>query len=160
MRLLLLLGWCLGWAGMAHAQAPPPAYKLVGNELWLPVPISFRPGTAELMAASEPALLHIKQYLDAKTYISLLRVEGHVAGSAAAQPLSEKRAAAVAAWLVAHGVDCHRLLPVGFGSTKPLAADAEANTRLVVANAALRGHLIGGVPADGGGKVAGDPCQP
>jgi len=26
-------------------------------------------------------------------------------------------------------------------------------------NAALRGKPIGGMPVDGGGKVAGDPCK-
>ena len=162
MRNLLITGlFVLVALGQSRAQAPAPTFQLSGNVLTLPSAVSFRPGTAELLPASEPALQHIHQYLEAKSYISHLRLEGHVADAATGQALSEKRAAAVAGWLVAHGVDCRRLLPVGFGSSKPVAAGAaEANTRLEVVNVALRGHLIGGLPADGGGKLAGDPCQP
>jgi len=32
------------------------------------------------------------------------------------------------------------------------------NRRVTFVPAELRGRLIGGLPADGGGKVAGDPC--
>ena len=74
-----------------------------------------------------------------------------------AQPLSEKRAAYVGRWLVAHGVDVKRLIAVGFGSTKPLESDETpaakaANARIEFHPAALRGKLIGGAPADGGGR--------
>lgn len=69
----------------------------------LPTPLAFKPGTAELTPASEPALQHIKQYLAAKSYISLLRLEGHMAdGVPGGQVLSEQRGRAVAAWLVSH----------------------------------------------------------
>ena len=66
--------------------------------------------------------------------------------------------------LVSLGVDCKRLVPVGFGGTKPVAEnttpDGKAqNRRITFVAAALRGVLIGGMPADGGGKVAGDPCE-
>ena len=37
---------------------------------------------------------------------------------AAAQALLEARAMAVARWLVTQGIDCHRLIPVGFGHTR------------------------------------------
>jgi hypothetical protein len=49
-------------------------------------------------------------------------------------------------------------------TTKPV-ADAStpegraANVRIDAINAALRGRLIGGMPADGGGQLAGDPCR-
>ena len=162
MRNLLVAGLLvLGAPGRSWAQAPAPTFQLSGNVLTLPAPLSFRAGTAELLPASEPALQYIRQYLEAKTYISQLRIEGHAPEGAAGQALSEKRALAVAGWLVAHGVDCQRLLPVGFGGSKPVAAGAaEANTRVEVVNVALRGHLIGGLPADGGGRVAGDACHP
>jgi OOP family OmpA-OmpF porin len=96
--------------------------------------------------------------------VSLVRIEGH----APEQALSEARALTVARWLVAHGVAhgvaCERLVPIGFGPTKPV-ADASthegraANVRIDAINAALRGRLIGGMPADGGGQLAGDPCR-
>jgi hypothetical protein len=55
-------------------------------------------------------------------------------------------------------------IAVGFGSTKPVADDSNAegkakNQRIVVAPAALRGILIGGMPADGNGKPAGNVCK-
>jgi len=159
-RLLLSGGLWLGVVLSGQAQTSPPTFQLSSNALVLPAPISFRPGTAELASGSEAALQHIKAYLEAKTYISLLRIEGHVAEGGSSQVLSASRSKVVVAWLVAHGVDCQRLLPVGFGNTKPVTESGPTNTRIEVVNAALRGHAIGGLPIDGGGQVAGDPCKP
>ena len=72
------------------------------------------------------ALEILKQYLTDKSYISLLRVEGHTdntGNTAAAQALTEKRALAVCKKLIEMGVDCKRLIAVGFGDTKPVAAN-------------------------------------
>ena len=75
-----------------------------------------------------------------------------------------KTAAAVAAWLVAKGTDCKRLIPVGFGETKPLVTpekddvDKATNRRVSFVNAHINNKPIMGMPADGGGQVAGDPC--
>lgn len=140
--------------------AAPPVrrtYELDGNRLILPGPIVFAAGSADLDPASDPALEHAQAYLTDKDYISTLRVEGH----ADDQTLSERRAVAVARWLVAHGVDCKRLIAVGFGPNKPI-ADAGTpegraqNTRVELQNAALRGSPIAGAPLDGGGRVPGD----
>jgi len=119
-------------------------------------------------AAAEPIDVHFKDaavvasdaVLDAavknlRESVTLLRVENH----GDAQALTEARALAVAKALVKRGVDCHRLIAVGFGTTKPISNDAAQNRRTELIPAALRGHLIGGMPADGGGKVAGDPCK-
>lgn len=143
------------------------AFKLEGNQLVLPGEIVFKAGTAELdEAASKAALQHIKEYLMEKTYITTLRVEGHVSSGnteSADQKLSEARALAVGRWLAKEGVDCKRLIAVGFGRTKPVADNSTSegkakNTRITVVNAALRGRAIGGLPLDGGGQVAGDVC--
>jgi OOP family OmpA-OmpF porin len=66
---------------------------------------------------------------------------------------------------VALGVDCKRLLPVGFGSGKPLSDNPTPegkaqNRRVTFINAALEGKPIGGMPVDGGGTAAGNPCKP
>jgi OOP family OmpA-OmpF porin len=71
---------------------------------------------------------------------------------------------AICRWLVSNGIDCKRLIAVGFGSMKPIedsrTPEGKAkNRRMVFELAALRGHLIGGADADGGGKVAGDLCK-
>jgi len=150
----------------ARAQQPAPSFELDGSQLKLPSPVAFETGTDKLAASSTPALEHVKAYLEAKSYVTLMRIESHTSsdGAAAAnQALSEKRALAAARWLVAHGVDCKRLLPVGFGANKPVADGSTPegkaqNTRTVFVNAELRGRAIGGMPVDGGGKVAGDPC--
>lgn len=142
-------------------------YKLNGNEVVTSTSISFKTGTATITAESEAALQTIKKYLDDKTYISLLRVEGHTDNSGDAarnQSLSERRAQAVCTALVKMGVDCKRLIAVGFGGSKPVAANDSpegkaANNRITFVNAALRGHAIGGMPVDGGGRLAGEICN-
>lgn len=143
------------------AEAPasaPVSYRLDGNRLELPGPIVFS-GDA-LDPASDPALEHARGYLAAKDYITVMRIEGHATDQAG----SERRAMAVGRWLVAHGVDCKRLLPVGFGPNKPIASDSTPegraqNLRIELHNAELRGRAIGGMPLDGGGRVAGDLCR-
>ena len=139
--------------------AAPVAYRLDGNRLELPGPITF--SSAQLDPASDPALEHARGYMAAKDAITLLRIEGH----ADDQALSERRALEVGRWLVAHGIDCKRLLAVGFGPTKPV-ADASTpegkarNTRIELQNAAMRGRPIGGLSLEGGGQVASaDLCQ-
>lgn len=165
-----LLPLALGTAFLSplpvHADlAPPPAarttFEIENNALKVPSPLAFETGSAKLKPESDAALQHVKAYLTEKSYITLMRIEGHIAAGgdeAANQTLSEQRAKAAAEWLVSHGVDCKRLLPVGFGSNKPVAANDSpegraANTRLVFANAALRDRAIGGMPTDGGGRV-------
>lgn len=152
---------------LAPAVALAQDFKLDGNKLVLPGPVVYETGSDKLKPESEAVLEHVKKYLDAKSYISLMRIEVHTdnTGSEAYnQTLSEKRAMVVARFLVGKGVDCNRLIAVGFGGTKPVASndtpDGKAqNRRTEFANAALRGKAIGGNPVDGGGKVAGDPCK-
>lgn len=131
--------------------------------LVLEEPVFFSPGTADLKKESEAVLLKVKDFLVQKDYITLLRIEGHITSTTNNQTISEQRAMAVAKWLIRNGVDCKRLLPVGFGETKlivlPDSPEKEKNTRIVFAMSALRGKPIGGMPVDGGGKVAGDPCR-
>ena len=143
-------------------------YAIENNELKLSDPVRFADGSDKLSLESGRALAAVKDFLNEKTYITLLRIEGHTdAGGDAAtdsRQLGERRALVVARWLVDEGVDCKRVLPVGLGGTKPIAPNDTAenrrkNQRLAFAFASLRGRLIGGMPADGGGKVAGDPCR-
>ena len=64
---------------------------------------------------------------------------------------------------MALGIDCKRLMPVGFGATKPVAKNdtpegKASNIRITLVNAALNGKLIGGLPANGGGVISIDLC--
>jgi len=138
-------------------------YKISGNEVVIAKAVSFETGSAKLTPESDEALTIVKQYLDDKSYISRLRIEGHLATDGS-QQLSEQRALAVCKRLVELGVDCKRLIAVGFGNTKPVADNGtpegrSQNTRISFINVALRGHLIGGMPEDGGGHMAGDICE-
>ena len=137
-------------------------FKMNQNELVLPAPIVFEAGTAKIKSESEPSLEHIKAYLEAKTYVSLIRIESHTDNSGSEsdnQKLSASRAKAIYDWLVNKGVDCKRLIAVGFGSTKPIAANntpegRAQNRRTSIHMTELRNRAIGGMPVDGGGQVA------
>lgn len=142
-------------------------FQIEGGKLVLPGAISFEAGSDKLKDESEKSLWIIVDFLEAKKDITLLRIEGHTDNSAKpdiSQELSEKRAMSVVRWLVSQGVDCKRLVAVGFGSNKPVAGNdtpqgRSENQRIEARMAGMRGRLIGGLPADGGGKVAGDPCE-
>lgn len=146
----------------AGAARPPVAttFELDGSRVVLPAPITFETGSASPDEGASAGLYYLLDYLAAKESVTLVRIEGHGPD----QALSEARALMVARWLVANGASCSRLIPVGFGDTKPIADAATpegraANARIEAINAGLRGRLIGGLPADGGGLAAGDPCS-
>lgn len=157
----------IGFLAISFLKINAQDFKIEGGQLILPSAIVFETGSDKIKPESDAALNHIKQFLDAKTYITLLRIEGHSDNSnnaATNQLLTEKRALAVVKWLVAKGIDCKRLIAVGFGDTKPVAVNSTPegkaqNRRMEVRMAMLRGKAIGGMPVDGGGKVAGDACQ-
>ena len=100
------------------------SFDLENNALKLPGPIYYETGHDKIKAESDPALAYVKAFLDAKPYITLLRIEVHSDSQGSDdynQILSEKRALSVARALVGRGIDCKRLIPVGFGETKPIA---------------------------------------
>lgn len=124
--------------------------------------VTFKPGTAEMEPGSEKMLERLRKYLADKPEVTLMRIEAHVeeSDSATNQKLSEARALAVVHWLVGAGIDCKRLIAAGFGDSKPvMALSDKRNTRINYINVAMSGKPIGSRPADGGGKIAGDPCR-
>ncbi len=141
--------------------------KIEQGKLALDKVVSFKTGSADLTDEGKEALIQVKDFLTAKDYITTLRVEGHSANDGAEetnQLLTEKRSLVVCKWLIENGIDCKRLIAVGFGSTKPIADNSTPigkaeNRRMEFVMAALRGKAIGGMPLDGGGKVAGDLCN-
>jgi OOP family OmpA-OmpF porin len=133
-------------------------FKVEGGQLKLPGPVVFETGSDKLKPESDPVLEVVSEYLKAKPDLTLLRIEGHTdndGADAANQTLSEKRALSVAHWLVAKGTDCKRLMPVGFGESKPIAGTKDKQTeeekaqnrRTAFVNAAIKGKPIGGMPS-------------
>ena len=161
----------------APPEAPKPVeqpkpitkteFKQENGHLAIPGPVLFETGKAVLKPESDAVLDVVKQYLEAKPDITLLRIEGHtdnVGIAADNMKLSQDRSMAVAHWLVGKGIACKRLIAVGFGDTKPIADNKtpegrESNRRTWFVNAELKGKAIGGAPVDGGGKNAGDTCK-
>ena len=162
-KLLFVLTLLLGLSvGKAHAQD----FKIENGALVVNYPILFETGSAVLKPESDSALNYIKHYLDEKTYITLMRIEGHYSFSdeTTNRKLSQERAMSVCRWLVGKGISCTRLIAVGFGSSKPNVDNSTPdgkmqNSRIECKNAALRGRPIGGMPVEGGGEVAGDVCK-
>ena len=155
-------------------EKPRPRLKLnfnmKGEQLMLPGPVVFETGSDVLKPESGEVLNIVFEYLKQTPRVTLLRIEGHTDmddDDVKNMTLSQKRAMSVARFLVAKGTDCKRLLPVGFGETRPIAGTREKQTedekaqnrRTAFVNAEIEHKLIGGVPADAGGTSAGDPCK-
>jgi OmpA-OmpF porin, OOP family len=93
--------------------------------------IHFETGKAAIEPGSADSLNQVLNLLQQNPDLKL-RVEGHTdnQGNAAAnQALSEKRAQAVVAWLVAHGTEAPRLNAQGFGPSKPVADNSTDDGR-------------------------------
>ena len=90
--------------------------------------LHFAPNSDQLDPSADAALARLAKALLAADGVFI--VEGHtdpMATPAAAQALSEQRAKAVKARLVAGGVPAARLLAVGYGATRPAEGNANGN---------------------------------
>jgi len=99
--------------------------------------ILFDTGSDVLKPESGPELRNIFQLMQEDPKLRF-GIEGHTdnqGGPGVNGPLSERRAAAVKAWLVKQGIDSSRLTSKGLGDTKPIdtntTAEGRANNRRV-----------------------------
>jgi OOP family OmpA-OmpF porin len=93
--------------------------------------IHFDSDSAKLRPDSKPALEAVLGLINNHPG-SRWAIAGHTdnqGNSAHNQVLSQNRAISVIAWLKAHGVDASRLVPQGFGASRPVADNATANGR-------------------------------
>lgn len=93
--------------------------------------INFDTGKATIRPDSEPALAEVAKMLQANASWAML-VAGHTDNVGAKEmnmTLSRQRAEAVTAWLAGRGVDRARLVPTGFGDTRPLAENKDEDGR-------------------------------
>ena len=113
-------------SGVALFTEPAPRGRVIVTDTETEIldVVEFAPGTATLNPRSTPTLDAVAATLCGNPSIELVEVQAHTSGvgdEAANLTLSEQRAAAVVAYLVAAGVEPARLSPQGYGDTQPLA---------------------------------------
>ena len=98
--------------------------------------VRFATGADQLDPSAAEVLTHLAAAIVATPGTFL--IEAHtdpIAPPGDAQALSQRRATAVKTQLAANGVPAERLLAVGYGATRPNAANAQANARIEVVRA-------------------------
>ncbi len=143
--------------------------KIEDNQIVESNQIKFDNGDDSIKSESIDNLNNIKNFINEKKYITLVRVEGHYASNSDSvknQGLSMRRALSVSKWLISNGVDCEKIIAVSFGDTKPvvqvdtsIAENENANNRINIVFASLMGKPIGGLPIDGGGLPIKNLCE-
>jgi OOP family OmpA-OmpF porin len=119
----------------------PPKAELEQHQIRISEQVQFETGTALIREDSSSLLLQVAELLNAHPEVTRMEVSGHTddTGSAEANlQLSEARAAAVVAWLVAHGVDARRLRARGYGETRPVAGNDDQQGRALNRRVELR----------------------
>jgi OOP family OmpA-OmpF porin len=93
--------------------------------------INFDTGKATIRPDSEPALIEMAKMLQTNASWAML-IAGHTDNVGAKEmnlALSRQRAESVIAWLAGRGVDKARLVPAGFGDTRPIAQNSDEEGR-------------------------------
>lgn len=178
MLMVMMAGGALaGCAKEVPARPPPPPEAQPELPPWYPEKpwtersrddrtfyfgkIVFDTAKATIRPESEEVLQKLLAYLKENPDISRIRLEGHTDARADEeynQALSERRAIAVADWLVDHGLDHNRILAVAFGETRPMAPNDTAvgrqeNRRTEFHVAEVGGNRFRGQEPTAGGLV-------
>ncbi len=102
------------------------------GEIEIAEQIAFATASAEILRESDAILAAVARILDERPDILRVRIEGHTDATGPAEVnelLSRQRAAAVASWLVTHGISADRLATEGYGSRRPIADEASPEGR-------------------------------
>ena len=148
---------------------PPPPPKVVAKRAKLSArrieineKVMFTVGSAEIDASSHGLLDEVAELIVATPAVRRLEVQGHTdqTGDAAKnRALSQTRAEAVVAYLVARGVEAERLVATGFGPDQPLLA--EDTDEAHAANRRVELHVLEmaapDAPAEGAPAVPPSP---
>ncbi len=104
----------------------------VDTNLKLPDKIYFDTGSANISQRSHTLLDEVSEILNHHTTIQVVEIEGHTDNQGSETNnlrLSQQRADAVRAYLVAHGVAPERVIAKGYGPTQPIADNATQDGR-------------------------------
>ena len=104
-----------------------PARPRRGTTIEITEEIKFKSDSAELLPESDGVLFEVRDTMNAHPEIHVVRVEGHtddVGDPQYNRELGQRRAEAVSAWLVQHGVDRSRLQSAGVGEARPIDTNA------------------------------------
>lgn len=112
---------------------PKQAMVTVGKtEITIKQQIQFGVDSAVILPESTALLTEIAEVFQRNPRLKRVEVQGHTDNSGTPdhnQELSDQRAKAVAAWLTAHGVASERLVPKGFGQSRPRVPNVTAGNR-------------------------------
>jgi len=127
MRTLPLVAAVLCLSSPAPADTAAPGRVAVrGDRLELREPIAFDSGKATIKAQSHALLDEVARTLGDNAWIEQIEIGVHTDERGADVfnlRISDERAAAVKAYLVAHGVADARVTAHGFGETRPLCSE-------------------------------------
>src|SRR5690606_3335252 len=110
----------------------PACERRAGTVTQLLEPIRFAFNSATILPESEPTLGELAALLRRHQEVITLSIEGHTDSTGDERfniRLSERRAAAVLAWLVREGIEPARLTSAGHGPTRPVADNATPEGR-------------------------------
>lgn len=111
----------------AAVQGTPVQVQRQGDNIAIIMPgnIAFATGSAELSSSFYPSLDAVADVL-LKSPDTTLTIAGHtdsVGNADTNKQLSQKRADAVASYLVTKGINSQRIQAIGYGDTRPVAAN-------------------------------------
>lgn len=119
----------LTWSSPVHQAPPPPAPdpRIVNNKIILTGKIFYDVDKDTLKSESYPVLNDVVDVLQKNPQVRLVEVQGHTDSSAGDEhnmKLSQRRAESAVRYIVSKGVDASRLMPKGYGETRPIASNA------------------------------------
>lgn len=128
----------------------------------------FHTNKPTLHQRSQTTIDQLAAFLEKHVEITGLRIEGHTdsrGSNAYNLRLSAVRAHAIARALVARGIECGRLQPVGYGETRPISGNKtnvgrHRNRRMEfrIANLGDRTLMPALASSETAGYIAYDPC--
>ncbi len=102
------------------------------SEIFIKQQVQFAVDSAVILPESTALLAEIADVFGKNPRVKRVEVQGHTDTTGTPErniPLSQERAAAVVAWLNAHGVGGDRMVATGYGQTKPLVPNVTAANR-------------------------------